>query len=335
MVAVEVLGDIAPPLGQGTKGVGRVVALPVELGRDIVDGALLEPRQRVAEERGVLPVAASGARVYAMLRGTCCRRSCHTGGSYGKAHLRLHLLHHVIHVGNHLVDLRAAPVGKAQAGAAVLPQRVVGSAAVGGYSAGIKVVVEDDAIDVVVLNHLAAHVHDALTRGGQAGVEHCGGGSRTVGIGEQDTRVAQRLVLRGVPGAWAAVGITVGVHPGMALDAPLVALLHGKRQWVPAGIGATGASEVTRPRLVARLVHRVAHRAHLNAHGIHVGAGKAVKVVNQGLFLAGNNACRGAALARPVNVGHCGEPCGTHLALLLLGTHHSGQHERQRQNNKF
>ena len=195
----KVLGDVAPPLSERPKGVGGMVAFPVELRRDVVDSSLLEPRQRVAEERRVLPVAACGARIHAMLRGTCGGSSGHTCRPYREAHLRLGGLHHVIHIGHHLVNLSASPVGETQRCAAVAPQVVVGCAAVGGNAAGIEVIVEDEPVDVVVLNHLPAHVHDALARSRQARVEHGGCRARAVSVAQQDARVDKSLILSCVP----------------------------------------------------------------------------------------------------------------------------------------
>ena len=69
VMASVMLCDIAPPVGQRTEGVGRVGRLPVDLRRDVVDGALFQPGQWVTEDAVKLPVTARGARSHTML--TC------------------------------------------------------------------------------------------------------------------------------------------------------------------------------------------------------------------------------------------------------------------------
>ena len=168
-----VIGDIAPPLCERAKGVGRVIGFPVELGRDVVDGALLEPRQRVAVNLVILPVAARGARNNAMGTCACAGCACHTSRTDAEFHIGLGLLHHVIHVLHHQVHIVAAPVGYGHVNIAVVPQVIVGCAAVGGRAvARIEVVVKDDAVDLVVLDDLLAHLEQMLARTLKARIEH-------------------------------------------------------------------------------------------------------------------------------------------------------------------
>ena len=220
----EVVGDVAPPLGQRTERIGRMVGLPVELRRYVVDGALFEPGQRVAEYAVVLPVAARGAGGDAMLGRRCAACAGHTRGADAEAHLGLHLLYHIIYVGNHHIDIVATPVGKGHVHVGVVPQVVVLGAAVGGNAVGIKVVVEDDAVHVIVGDDFLDDVDDALAGFGQAGIEDGGRGAAT-GIGQQHARIFQLLVLLGIPvGAGAPA---VGIDPCVALDAAGMALLDG------------------------------------------------------------------------------------------------------------
>ena len=71
--------------------------------------------------------------------------------------------------------------------------------------------------------------------------------------------------------------ISVSVYDVVINDSGIV-----RQKEQPAG------GEITRPWLVARLVHSVAHRAHLEVHGVHIVVGQRVlkKVrVSQILFV--------------------------------------------------
>ena len=302
-----------------------MVGLPVDLGRDIVDGALLEPGQRVAEDAVVLPVAARGAGSDAMLR---CRRAasaCHTSGADAETHLGLHLLDHVIDVGNHHVDIVTAPVGKGHVHVRVVPQVVVLGTAVGGDAVGVEVVVKDDAVHVIFGDDFFDDVDDALAGLGQAGIEDGGRGAAT-GVGQQHARILQFLVLLGIPvGAGAPA---IGIHPGVALDAAGMALLDGILQRVVAGITAAGAGQVAGPWLIAGLVEGVAHCAHLQEDGIEMLGLQVVQIGIELGFLG-----RGIVdTGRPVDTIDRSDPCGAHLALqglVGIGAGRNGQSNKQ------
>ena len=306
------LGDVAPPLGQGTEGVSRVGRLPVELGRDIVDGALLQPGQRVAEDAVVLPVAAGRAGGDAMLTGRCAAGACHASGADAEAHLGLHVLDHVIDIPDHHVDIVTSPVGKSHVHSRVIPQIIVPCAAVRGDAVGVEVVVKHDTVHVIVGDDFPNHVNDALARLGQARIQD-GGRGAAAGVTEQHALVLQVLVLRRIPvGARAPA---VGINPGVALDTADMALRDGILQRVIARILAAGAGQVTRPGLIARLVEGVTHRAHLQENRIEVLCLEVVQISVQ-FSLLGTGIIDGC---RPVDAIDSGNPGGAHLALQGLG----------------
>ena len=112
MVPAELLGYLRPPLRHRAEGVGGVVCLPVQLGRDVVDGAFHEPSHGVGEYAVVLPVATLGYGIHSV-------RCCHVGvgasrSRRGDAELDggVCLLYHVVHVCHHLVDVGAPPVAE-------------------------------------------------------------------------------------------------------------------------------------------------------------------------------------------------------------------------------
>ena len=311
VMAVVVLGDVTPPVGQRAERVGRVVGLPVELRRDIVDGALLQPCQRVAVDAVKLPVAARGARCDAVHVSRGGGGAGDTRGADAEAHLGLHVLYHVVDVPHHHVDVVAAPVGKGHVHGGIVPQVVVGGRVVGGNAVGIEIVVKDDAVHIIFGDDFLDDVDDALARGGEAGVED--GCRRAVaGVGQQHAGIHKFLVLRCIPVGPRAPAI--GVYPGVALDAALVALLDGISQGVVARVLAARAGQVTRPGLITGLVEGVTHRAHLQEDGVDVLLLETVQIGVEFVFL-----CRRVIdRCGPVDAVDGGDPRGTHLALKRL-----------------
>ena len=161
-------------------------------------------------------------------------------------HIGLCFLHHLIHFLDHQVHIMAAPVGYGHVYIAIVPQVIVGGAAIGGRtSAGIKVVVKDNAVNVIVLNHLLAHLEQVLARPFESGVEHY-----AVTHLHEQSGVLHGHILGRVAVVTAAVTEAVWVHPRVALQTTLVALLNGKCQRIPAGIHAARAAHITRPRFI-------------------------------------------------------------------------------------
>ena len=309
------VGDAAPPLGNQAVVVGAVTEGPIDLRRDVVDALCLEPGQRVAEDAVILPVAARGTRIHAMLAGHRRTRRCHAGGRDAVAHLRPRFLNHVIHGLHHAVHVVAAPVAKRQRGARGLPLAVVLSTFVGGDAAGIEVVVIQDAVHVIVGDDFLADGDDAVDRTLLARVQNDGRA-----MGQQPAVLLQFNVVGRVPvGARAPA---VRVHPGVTLHAALVAALHNILQRVKARILAAAACQITRPRLDARLVHRVTHRAHLKIDRVEVVDLQRVEQTVHLLHLLGG----AGALRRPVQTPHRGNPRRAELTLGHAITPHLGHH---------
>ena len=317
VVTAEMLGNVAPPVGERTKWIGSVVGFPIELWRDIVDGALFEPRQRVAVDGGVLPVAGAAVFIYrhhAMLGGRCGTLTSHAGRTDREFHIRLGGLHHVPHVFHHLVHVGASPVADAHTRIALGVELIVGGGAVfWSAAAWVEIVIEDDAVDVVVLNHFLAHLQQVVARGFQRRVEH-----DAVAHLHEYARIFQILVDGGVAVVAAAIAEAIGIHPRIDFQTTLVTLLNGKRQRVPTRVLTTSACKITRPWLVTRFVECISHRAHLQAHRVHVGFHKAVEQVGELLFLFVDGGGASATSLWPVDVADCGNPYRSHFAFLCL-----------------
>ena len=173
-----------------------------------------------------------------MLGCHCRTRGCHTGGRDAIAHLGACLLNHVIDGLHHAVDVVAAPISKRERRARGLPLAVVFGTGISGNAAGIEVVVIENAVHVIVRNDFMTHCHDAVDGALLAWVKDDGRA-----VGEQPAVILEFLVIGRVPvGARAPA---VGVHPGMALHAALVATFHDILQGVKARVSATGAGQVT------------------------------------------------------------------------------------------
>ena len=317
VVTAEVLGNVAPPVGERIEWVGNVVGFPIELWRDIVDGALFEPRQWIAVDGGVLPVAGAAIfihRHHAMLGGRCGTLTSHAGRTDREFHIRLGGLHHVPHVLHHLVHVGASPIADAHTRIALGVELIVGGGAVfWSAAAWVEIVIEDDAVDVVVLNHLLAHLQQVVARGFQRRVEH-----DAVAHLHQYARIFQLLVDGGVAVVAAAIAEAIGIHPRIDFQTTLVTFLNGKRQRAPTGVFATSACKITRPWLVTRFVERISHRAHLQAHRVHVGFHKTVEHVGELLFLFVDGSGASATSLWPVDVADCGNPYRSHFAFLCL-----------------
>ena len=243
-----------------------------------------------------------------MQTGRCAGCSCHGCRTDTETHLGLRVLNHIIDVPNHHVDIVAAPVCKSHIHCRIIPQVVVLCTAVGGDAVGIKIVVKDYSVHIIIGDDFPDDVNDALACLGQAGVED-NGSSFAAGIGEQHAFIFQVFILGGIPVG--ASTPTVGIHPGVTLDAACVALLNGILQRVVARIPASSARQITRPWLVAGLVHSVTHRTHLEEDGIEVLCLEVVQIGIEFSLLGTGVILR----LGPVDVIDSGYPCGAHLAL--------------------
>ena len=313
-MTLEMLGHVGPPLRQRVEGVGGVIGLPIELRRDVVDGAGLEPSHGVGEDAVVLPVAGHGTFRDAVFGGHRSVGACCAGRRDAESDGRILLLYHIIYVGHHLVHVFAPPVGHGEAAARVLVVGIVLCGACGRHAAGIEVVVEDNPVHVIVLNDFAADGCDAVTGGLECGVQDGGGGSVAVCIADEHAVLLQLQVLRRAPSGRRR-GPSVGIDPGMAFHAATVTFLDGELQRVPSRVFPSGAGDVAAPRLEARPIEGVGHGTHLEIDGVEVGRIEDVDVVTQLslLFVAYRNA--GAGRRGPVDAIDRGQPCAAYLAL--------------------
>ena len=144
-----------------------------------------------------------------------------------------------------------------------MPLAIVLRCRVGRNTAGIEVVVIQDAVNIIIGNNLLAHGNDTVDGTLLSRVKDDGRA-----VGEQPAIVLEFLVLGCIPvGARAP---SIGIHPSMTLHAALVATLDHILQRVKARILSTRSRQVTRPGLKARLIHRITHRAHLEVDSIEV-----------------------------------------------------------------
>ena len=124
VVTTELLSHLTPPVGHRSEWVGAVCGYPVELGRDVVDGAFFEPGNRVGKDAVVLPVACLAIVAEGLHAVAGSHRRARAGGAGGRdaeSHPRLGCLNHIVDVSHHLVDVLAAPVAHAKSRARTLP----------------------------------------------------------------------------------------------------------------------------------------------------------------------------------------------------------------------
>jgi len=195
-----------------------------------------------------------------------------------------------------------------------LPIVVVACLARGRDAAGIEIVVEDDAVDVVLLYQLLADIHDALIGCIEGGIEDDGGCAAGIGVAEQHLGILESAVLGCTP----SFGIgrpSVGIDPRMALQSAIVALLNHERQRVPSRIPTSLICQITGPRLIAGLLESIAHRTNLKIDGVEVVFLKHVQIPNHLLLLLIANADSIASRARPIDAIDSRHPYAAHFAL--------------------
>ena len=201
------------------------------------------------------------------------------------------LAHGFVHIGT-------APITDAEFGAARFVELIVGGTAIFGCAAaGIEIIVENNAVDIVVFNHFFTHFQQVVARGLEPGIEHY-----AVVHLHQYAGFEHGFVDVGLGVVAAAVAEAEGIHPCINFQAALVAFFHGKCQWVPSRVFASGAGQVARPWFVAGFIEGICHRANLQAHRIHIGFHKAVEHVGKLLFLLSNHRGAGAFGLGPINV---------------------------------
>ena len=239
------------------------------------------------------------------------RGACHACWRDAKANVGPGGLDHVVHLSHHAVHVGATPVAQGHVNVGVEPFLVVAGTAVAGDAVGVEVVVVEDTVDIIFRDDFLAHVHNALHRLVARRVKN-----HIVAGAQQQSRLAQghvHGVAGSVPLVDAVAAVAVGVDPGVALHASLVTCLDGIGERVPGGHLAASAGEVARPGLVARLIHRVAHRAHLEVDGVEIVVLERVEhAVELRLLLRLGISAIGLCLG-PVEAPHRCHPCRAEL----------------------
>ncbi len=130
---------------------------------------------------------------------------------------------------------------------------------------GIKIVVEVDGVDVVVVYHFSDAVDNEGTGSGDAWIEVEFATVAHDPIGMLACRIVGSKLVGEIVHADA-----VGVKPGMEFDVAAVCLLEHEGQRIVAGVLPLFTSQVLGPGPVARGIERVRHRFDLDHDGIHV-----------------------------------------------------------------
>ena len=262
------INNIAPPRHNAVVGIGVVSHRPIHLWRDEVYESEVEPLHDVDILASVVVVVATRARVDAIFVGKVARGVGSTLRSLTEAHPRLSFLKHIVELLHQHGHILATPVGLRESTSGSLVAVVeIGIFAQG--SAIVVVVVEKHSVDVVVLRDFLADGNNAVLHLGDTGIENL---SRAAIDGPALLYVARNVAFLSARSSRAVEAI--GIDPRMALNAALVALGNEELKWVPTRVLATGSGDILRPRLIARLVHGIAHAAHLEVDGIEIIHGK-------------------------------------------------------------
>ena len=300
--------NIAPP-GHKFAIIHRVTYCPIHLWRNKVDYSLIEPFHDVDILAAVVIVVAVRTFGDAVFVG---KALVGVGGALrglSEAHPWLGFGNHGVEFAHEVGHVLASPVGLTQRAACVNIAVVVACIFAHG-GAIVVVIVEEHAVDIIFGDYLFADFHYMVLHIGSAGIEYA---TRTALYHPSVFHISGAIA--GATARCAGVE-SVRIDPCVALQAALMALGYEKFKRVPSGIFATGACEPTCPRLIARLIHGVAHAAHLKVHCIKVVHRKRVEHAGHLVFLGLYRRCsavRGAL--RPVDAPHCGYPCRAHLAL--------------------
>ena len=339
---------VAPPARQLPVGRRRLVEAPVDLRNDVVDELVLHPRAGVGEHR--LRVGGrrgrgrvGAARVDRLVLPDPERADAEL---HRRAALGVQPGEDVVHARDERGDIVAAPlsdaVGRVRVsrgeavlleGAAVLP----GVAEVRGRPIRVEVIVEVDAVDVVVRGDLRHRVDHVLTDGRLSRVEE----QRAVeeqdvlgmlhgvvvrrqqaGSGERPHRLLGRErtgLVRGHPERREhrrrrdrRRRHAVRVEPRVVLHAARMGLLHHPRQRVIAGVDTLRSAEELRPRVEGGGVPGVLRGTHLEDHRVELRLLEPVE--DAGVLRLEVGFARGL---RDVELVDRGDPGGAELPLRL------------------
>ena len=163
MMASELACHLAPPVCQSIKRIFSIGSFPIDLRRNVVDGALLYPFYRVGIDAVILPVATIGATFHTVACRHTAAGASDAGGRDAEAHPRLRRSGDtIIDSLYHTVDVITSPIAEIQRSAGVLPITVIAGTICFGDAVGIEVVVKDYTVDVVVVYDFKTHVANAV-----------------------------------------------------------------------------------------------------------------------------------------------------------------------------
>ena len=294
-VAVETRRHLAPPRRDTGK---RARRLPINLRSQEIDGAARHPSHRVAVNLVILPVAAHRTRLHTIFVGYSLGGACHTGRTDAEAHPRLRRLDHVVDILDHLVDILTPPVALRHGAAA----RFVGIIQVGiererRVVLVVEIVVKYQTVNIILVQNVLAHVHHTLAHLGDAWIEHglIAGRQEPLGMGMDVVQFALSPHV-------VTMAIAVRVDPGIDLDAPLVGFLNQVAEGVKRRRHTTGSRDITGPRLIGRVIHRVAHRPDVVVNRIDVIDAQGIKHLAAGILHDGRVACRDGSAGPVVQI---------------------------------
>ena len=188
----------------------------------------------------------------------------HAGGGHAEGQLRVQGVEPFIQVLNQLVDIVPPPVADVVKGSAVLPEGVL----VVEAAAGVEVVVQVDAVHIVVADQLLRPLDDQLPHLGQAGIQIVVSLALHHPLGVLHCR---GLVVQIRQLTLAALGKAEGVDPGVELQPQGVSLLHPVGQGIKAVFRgqAGGPGQVLAPGEQLRGIEGVPRGTHLEDHRVH------------------------------------------------------------------
>ena len=298
------LHRVRPPAGHRGVVHAPVADVPVDLGADVVDPPLLHPLAAVGVGGVVALIPAGGVGAL----GQAAPVRPHAGGADAVGQIGVdgveplpQLLHQLVHV----VPPPVPQVGE--------PGAVLGvSIRVVKAAAGVEVVVQVDAVDVVIAGQLLRAPDDVRPHLRQAGVE-----VELPLVLHHPVRVELGRVVggEGIKLRLAALGDAEGVEPGVELQPQGVGPLHPVLQRVEAvpGGSALGAGEIAAPGVVVRGVQGVGGGPHLEDHRVHA---QLHALLEDGVGVPLQHRRVGGGLAGVVQPVHRGHP---HRPELLAG----------------
>ena len=294
IVAAESAGGVAPPLRKRLESVSGVGGVPIKLGANGVDSALIKPSEGLGIKGRILPVACGAfGLVQSVVGGGSVSGS---GGTDVEFHPRLFGLDGVVDKFHHLVDVVAAPVGLGHRTAGGLIGVVEVGVVAHGSAGEVEIVVENHAVDVVFGENILNDVGDALAHFRHTRVDDCLAVvlHNPVGMG---VAVVESMVV----GACRRL-VTVGVQPDETFHIAFVTFIDPELEGVVGGSRTALAADIVRPGLVGRVIQGVGHGAGLEIDAVEVSALELVEEIDSLGLLGAGHGSRSAALGGPVDI---------------------------------